>query len=230
MKSRKTHNDTTSLPGVIALTLVLGSLWGLTEALAGGAMRTFFPPLRAALCTGLGMGILGFGIGMNLPRRLLPAAAIVTAATMMLAVPLLQCSPLCRANAALAVMLHGTMLALSVPILANGRNSLSGFAAAGFCAALLSSAMFHTLGLRLAPCQYLLSFAGDWGLARFILKEGLPWAAFSAALLPLGVALGRRHADRIALARERTPRLFYGTTAASIIVILAIISASIKWG
>jgi hypothetical protein len=177
------------------------------------------------------MGILGFGIGMDLPRRFIPAAAAVTGATVMLAVPILQCSPLCRANSVLAVMLHGTMLAAALsPACVRARNSMAALGAAGFAAALVSSMLFHYLGLRLAPCQYLLSFAGEGGLARFVLNEGLPWAIFSAALLPLGVTMGRSCAARIDRARAAAPGLFYGTTAASIILIITFISVSIMWG
>ncbi|MBN1533985.1 MAG: hypothetical protein JXA20_15045 [Spirochaetes bacterium] len=223
--------DASAQRHLLAVTFLLGSIWGLVEALAGSTMRSAFPPLRAALCTGIGMGILGFGAGAGFPRRLMAAIALVAASTMMLAVPILRCSPLCRANAMLAVTLHGTMLAAYLPLAERGgRNDLRRYGAAAFLAALSSSLLFHTLGLRLAPCQYLLSFGGEWGLARFLLREGIPWALFSAVFFPAGLSLGRKNAGRISRVLERRPTLWYGASAVSIALCLLAISASLLWG
>jgi hypothetical protein len=213
------------------LVLLFGSIWGLSEALLGSAVRSAVLPLRAAILTGIGMGLMGAAFGATRKPALLPAIALVTAATMQLAVPVLQCSFLCRANSGLAVVLHGAWLAgvLSFTGLA-GRKSVPAYAIAGFSAAILSSVAFYYGGMKLAPCDYLLSFAGEGGLARFFIKEGAIWAVFSSVLFPAGVAAGAGLNNTVMSWKSRTPGIVYGASAASIAICLALIVLSIRNG
>jgi hypothetical protein len=95
--------------------LFFGTLWGLCETAGGTAIRSALTVLRAALLTGAGMGIMGCLFGITRKPGHLVLASLVTASAMQLAVPILHCSPLCKANSNLAVLLHATVL--SVPLL-----------------------------------------------------------------------------------------------------------------
>ncbi len=91
-----------------------------------------------------------------------------------LCVPLLRCSPLCKANTSLAIMLHGIALAGAVRVIAAGSGrGVVRRGAAAFAAALASATVFYYAGTRLAPCAYLLSFNQPLGLYSFLLREGL---------------------------------------------------------
>jgi hypothetical protein len=211
--------------------LLLGSVWGLSEVLLGGVLRSSLPPLRAGILTGIGMGIMGFGYGIKLRPWLMPALALVTAATMQMAVPILQCSPLCRANSGLAVVLHGAALALFLPLAGRGGGKYAArLGALGFSAAAVSSLLFFYAGPHLAPCSYLLSFGGEGGLVRFLLREGAVWSLFSAVMLPAGVMAGKRLNDDIAAWKSDAPRVFFGTSAASLGLCLALIAVCIRMG
>ncbi len=216
---------------ILLFAALLGSAWGLSEALAGGTVRSAGLPMRAGILTGIGMLIMGFGLGAGLrPGNMLLVAAI-TAATMQLAVPVLNCSFLCRANSGLAVIFHGTSLA--AVLFAAGRfggKPAVRYGIAGVAAAGLSALAFHTAGPHLAPCDYLLSFTGEGGLASFMWREGAVWAAFSAVLLPTGVAFGERALRGIARLRLNRPGAYYGTAAASISLCLVLIVLSIQRG
>ncbi len=179
--------------------LALGSLWGLSEVALGQVIRVFTPEIRAGVLTGLGMACMGLFVGLTGRPGRMPLLALVTVLATQLCVPLLRCSPLCKANTSLAIMLHGVALAGAVrAIAAAPRGGAVRRGAAAFAAALASAAVFYYAGMRLAPCAYLLSFNQPLGLFSFMLREGLVWAAFSAALFPAGYALGARWAAPLA--------------------------------
>ncbi|MBP7605322.1 MAG: hypothetical protein KBA15_15450 [Spirochaetes bacterium] len=179
--------------------LVLGSLWGLSEVALGQAVRALAPEIRAGVLTGIGMACMGLFIGLTGRPGRLPLLALVTVLATQLCVPLLRCSPLCKANTSLAIMLHGIAIAGAVRLIAAGPGSGAvRRGTAAFAAALVSATVFYYAGMRLAPCAYLLSFNQPLGLFSFMLREGLVWAAFSAALFPAGYALGARWAVPLA--------------------------------
>ncbi len=179
--------------------LALGSLWGLSEVALGQAVRALVPEIRAGVLTGVGMACMGLFIGMTGRPGRLPLLALVTVLATQLCVPLLQCSPLCKANTSLAIVLHGIVLAGTVSLIASGSGSGPvRRGAAAFAAALASATVFYYAGMRLSPCSYLLSFNQPLGLFSFLLREGLVWAAFAAVLYPAGYALGARCAGPLA--------------------------------
>jgi hypothetical protein len=230
-KNAGTENERNNgLFDMLMLVLMFGSIWGLGEALLGNIIRSAGLPVRAAVLTGLGMGLMGAVFGVARKPLLLPVTALVTAATMQLAVPVLHCSFLCKANSGLAVVLHGVSLAGVIVFMGGGRKSALVLGIAGFSAAVLSSAAFHYGGLKLAPCDYLLSFAGEGGLARFIAKEGALWGLCSALMLPMGAAAGTRLAKAFTSWKSRRPGLVYGASAVSVVICLALIVASMRNG
>ena len=54
----------TRLADVLVAIAVLGSLWGLAEVVLGGAIRAAGLPYRAAILTGIGLGMMGIAVGI----------------------------------------------------------------------------------------------------------------------------------------------------------------------
>jgi len=215
---------------LIVMIVLFSVLWGLSETVLGNLMRMTEAPLRATVATGVGMGIMGCFLGILKKPLMLPFIALLAAASVQLSAPILHCSLMCKANANLAVILHGMMLfAMSVAsVRAKGKGVFS-FAAAGFAAALLSSAAFYHMGLRLAPCPYLLSFSGHGGFVHFLTREGIPWAGFSAILFPAGVLAGNRLQRLLSKMRFSYPRQFYGGASAFIVTGLLVIAVTVQY-
>lgn len=212
----RADNRTQWVAGLVAM-LVLGSLWGFAEVVLGGAMKLAGVPYRSGILTGLGVGLMAFGLGALRRPALLPGMALVAACCKQLVVPILHVSFMCKANSCLAVLLDGVAL-FGVAVLV-GRwldRSLPVQVMSGASAALLAAAGFYFLGMRLAPCNYLLSFNRPGGLAAFFGAEGLVWMIFSAIFFPLGYAAGKRASDAISVWRVSKPSLYYAIAIAII--------------
>ncbi len=215
---------------IVILLVLSGVIWGLAETVLGNLFRIMDMPLRSALLTGIGMGFMGVFLGIAKRPLMLPLIAIVAAASVQLSAPILHCSLLCKANANLAVVLHGSML--SILSLAAARKNKKGViisAAVGFGAAILSAVAFYPSGLRLAPCAYLLSFGAQGGFLNFMIREGLPWAVCSAVLFPSGLAAGNYLVKPLHGLRQVSPRRFYGGALGMIMVGIIMIAASIQY-
>lgn len=186
--------------------VLFGSLWGLSEAVIGDLIRATGIPFRAGILTGIGIGILGVALGLYRMPSILPLIALTTALSKQLVVPILGLSFLCKANSCAAVMLQGTVLAGCIALAGShlkGSTLLRSITA--FAAALIAAGAFWFIGMRIAPCAYLLSFAGAGGLHSFMLREGLVWALFAALLFPAGYRLGEwMQNDIVSLKVERT--------------------------
>lgn len=209
----------TPLLDIFTAIAVLGSLWGLSEVVLGGAMAVAKFPYRAAILTGIGMGIMGIAIGAFRRPVMLGGVALVAILCKQLVVPILHVSVMCKANSCLAVMLEG--LALAGVVFLAGRRLDRGHLArvvSGASAALLAAAAFYFAGMRLAPCQYLLSFNRPGGLLAFLAAEGLPWAVFSSLLFPAGYWLGAQLRDAVLAPEARKPSLYYIASAALVAV------------
>ena len=199
---------------IIMVILILGTLWGLSEVVFDDMLRASGVPLRAAILTGIGMGLLGIAVGMGKKGLILPGIALVTVAARQLAVPLLGCTFLCKANASAAVLLEG--MALAGVVACTGRfvdRGISARALTAAAGALMAAAAFYVVGTRLAPCEYLLSFTASGGLLSFMYGEGLSWAAASALGFPLGYALGTRAVEPVTHLRAEQPVSFYVSSA-----------------
>jgi hypothetical protein len=207
--------------------LVLGSLWGFSEVVLSETIKIAGIPFRAGILTGIGMGIMGIAVAMN--RKTLPllGIALVTVAAKELVVPILHCSFMCKANSCAAVLLQG--LALSSVIVISGHRIAGGVftrAIAGASAALLSAGAFYYVGINLAPCAYLLSFASQSGIVTFMGAEGIVWAAFSAVFFPIGCAIGARLLNLLPAVKMQKPAAYYLFTATGLFCCWAAIAAS----
>lgn len=205
----------TRLADVLVAIAVLGSLWGLAEVVLGGAIRAAGLPYRAAILTGIGLGMMGIAVGIFRKPSMLAGIALVAVLCKQLVVPILHVSVLCKVNSCLAVMLEGFALAGVVSLA--GRRLNRGYLAriaSGASAAMLAAAAFYLAGMRVAPCRYLLSFNRPGGFAAFLAVEGLAWAVSSAILFPAGYWMGTRLRDAVPALRTRKPSFYYTASAA----------------
>jgi len=189
--------------GLIAIFL-FGSLWGLSEVVLSGAISRAGIPNRSAILVGVGMIIMGIAMGVFRRPLMLLWITIVTILSKQLVVPILHISVMCKINSCLAVLLEGFILAGFVTVLY--KTDLSRMISGGL-AALLAAIGFYFIGMRLAPCPYLLSFKGE--LLKFLAKEGLVWAAFSGIFFPVGYRIGARLKTTVITVEIRRPLLYY---------------------
>ncbi|HVP56723.1 MAG TPA: hypothetical protein VMU02_01390 [bacterium] len=204
---------------VLVIMLVLGSVWGLVEIGLGGAMKSASIPYKGDLLTGLGIGTMAVAVALT--RRALPliGIAVVAVALKQLAVPILHLAFMCKANSCLAVALAGGSLAGTTAVAGRRlERKLLPRILTGFSAGLISSVAFYWVGMRLAPCKYLLSFNRPGGFVAFLGAEGLIWAALSGIFFPAGYRLGLGMKSNVYALRTRRPVLYYAASAAIITV------------
>ena len=170
--------------------LVLGSVWGMSEVVLGGALKAASFPYRAGLLTAIGMVVMAIALAGSRKPAMLVGIGVVAALVSLLVVPVLHASVMCKANSCIAIVTEASSLSLASALLMKKMDS-SVYARMGgtALAALAASAGFYYIGIHVAPCAYLLSF-GSGG--SFVVKEGLTWAAFSASLMPLGYLAGQK--------------------------------------
>jgi hypothetical protein len=203
---------------VLVGVLVLGSLWGAAEVVLGSAMAAGGVPCRAGILTGAGIGLMGVALAAFKRPMVLLGVAVVAVLCKQLVVPILHVSVLCEANSSLAVLLDGAALG-AVALLVGRRmeGRLPVRVGAGASSALLAACAFYFAGLRVAPCNYLNSFARPGGAMAFMVEQGLVWAAFAAVLLPAGYWVGTRAARSIPVLKARKPTA-YGIASATVVV------------
>ena len=198
--------------------LVLGSVWGFLEVVLGGAMKAGSIPYKGDVLTGLGMMLMGIAVAMYRKPLLLIAIAAVAVGVRQLSIPILHLSTFCKANSSIAVMLGGTALAGGAALA--GRRLERGARArviTGFAAGLTAAVSFFFIGMRVAPCRYLLSFNRAGGLVAFLQAEGIIWAALCAILFPVGYRVGVSMRESVFDLRATRPALYY--TASIMLVV-----------
>ena len=210
---------------VLIVIIVIGSLLGLSEVVLNGAIRAAGLPYRAGILTGVGIGLMGIALGVLRKPFALLGIALVAILCKQLIVPILHISLMCKANSCLAVMLEGLSLTGIVSLAGRrlDRSRLSQIASGG-SAALLAAAAFYFIGMRVAPCRYLLSFNRPGGFTAFLAVEGLVWVIFSATLFPVGYWVGARLRDTVLAMGTRKP-FFYYTTSGALVVCCWVASA-----
>jgi hypothetical protein len=198
---------------LIAL-VVLGSIWGFFEVVVGGGMKAADIPYRGDLLTGLGIGTMAVAVAVFRKPLMLIGIAAIAVAVRQTAIPILHLSTFCKANSCIAVMLGGTALAGSVAIARQKlQRGILPRALTGISAGLLASTGFYFIGMRAAPCRYLLSFNRPGGFVAFMIAEGLIWAALGGVFFPVGYHVGERVRDGIADFRLRRPIVYYTASA-----------------
>jgi hypothetical protein len=120
---------------------------------------------------------------------------------------------MCKANSCIAVFTEAVALSLVAFLLLSdiGKNIYARMGS-GALAAIAASVGFYFIGMQVAPCQYLLSFTPG----RFIVTEGLIWAAFSAIFLPLGYLVGEKLSAITSPVLTRRP-IYYAASASTVL-------------
>ena len=200
--------------GLLITLVILGSIWGLLEVVGGGAMKAGNIPYKGDILTGLGIGTMAVALAMfRRPLGLLLIAAVAIGVKQ-LAVPILHLTTFCKANSCLAVMLGAGALAGSAALVGPRlRRGISARIATGFSAGLLASISFYFIGMRVAPCRYLMSFNRSGGFVAFMVAEGLIWAALGGVFFPVGYRVGERLREGALDLRLRRPVLYYTASA-----------------
>jgi hypothetical protein len=193
--------------------LVLGSVWGALEVLLGGAMKAGGIPYRGDLLTGLGMMLMAVAVAMYRRPLMLIGIAAVAIGVRQLSVPIFHLSTFCKANSCLAVFLGGAALAGAVVVAGKRlRRGILPRVVTGFSAGLAAGVSFYYIGMRVAPCRYLLSFNRPGGLVAFMQAEGLIWAGLCAVLFPVGYKVGESLGESVFELHFTRPALYYTAT------------------
>lgn len=213
MKIRVGTLKRNQLTDIMLVVLVLGSLWGFAEVVLSGAIRTAGLPFRAGILTGIGIGLVAVALGAFRKPLIIVFIPLIAVLCKQLVVPILGISVMCKMNSCGAVILEGFAVTgvayLAGHTLAKNRPVQMVTGAVG---ALVAAGIFYFVGMRLAPCNYLLSFNRANGFISFMAAEGLVWAGFSAVFFPLGYRLGERLRNtELSLARK--PLAYYITAA-----------------
>lgn len=222
--------ETENKVGFIAATLALGSTCGLIEVVVKGVLHHFGIHLTGLLI-GLDCILIGIGIAIYNNPLMIIGMGLITCICKQLVVPVLGTSFMCKANSCLAVMLEYGSLASVAAFTINSmkKNTYSRILTAG-SGVFLSSIIFYFIGMRVSPCQYMLSFNVPGRFTAFIFKEGLIWALFASALFPIGWSVGERLNEKTFVLIKENPHLFYLKSALTTVFcfIACIISISIK--
>lgn len=202
--------------------LLLGSIWGFFEVFFKDTLSMGGKPYMAALMSGIGVMIMALGYGLFKRAWIAPVIALFSISSRMLIVPVLGCSPMCRANAVLALILLGafTGAAFLAASMARRNFFLIGGLSVG-SGALLSGISFYYAGLALAPCQYLANFQKIGGLSSFFTMEIIYWIVFTVILFYPGYAAGAWLSTVREYLRKNKPVPYYaGMLCGSAIIIL----------
>lgn len=194
--------------------IVLGSVCGLVEVIAGGLIRQAGIPFRAGLLTGIGFAVIGFGLAVFKRPLIALGIGVVTILCKQLVVPILHVSVLCKLNSCVAIMLeYGALSAIAAITLNRMEENTGSRIFTGGAAAFAGSIAFYFIGMQVAPCKYLLSFNSVAGFSSYLVKESLSWTVFSALLFPLGWVSGEKLTEGAFTFARQKPGLFYMSTA-----------------
>lgn len=195
--------------------LALGAMCGLVEVVVGNALHQSGIHL-SALLIGLGCILLGIGLAIYKNPLMIIGMGLTACLCKQLVVPVLGLSFMCEANSCLAVLLeYGSLAGMSALTMNSMRKNADARILTAGSGIFLGSVIYYFLGMRVSPCQYMLSFNVSGGFVNFIAKEGLIWSAFSAALFPLGWSIGERLTEKTTALLQQKPRYFYLVTALS---------------
>jgi len=227
MKNSNVADAASGKKKFFVMALVLGSICGLMEVAGGGLLRlSFLSQFRSAILTGLGLGIIGFALAILRKPVIAVLIGFVAVLVKQLAVPVLGVSVMCKMNSCLAVMLeYGGFFAVAAFTMNSMRKNAFMRPLTAGAGVLSGSIAYYFIGMRAAPCAYMLSFNRAGGFVSFMVAEGLMWAAFSAVLFPLGWLAGEKYREGVFVLSQR-PRFCYAG-ASAIVIFCWIVSATV---
>lgn len=192
-----TQTGSSTIKRIAMLILVSGSIWGFTEVAVNDAIKSFNLPLRAATLTGIAFILMGFMGGYLKKARYIMLMVIPAMIIVQMGVVLCGNSVACKTNTCVALALHTGMLSTVFYITGMGKKKVSSGKTFlfGSTAAFSSAIAFYIIGMRCAPCPYLLSFNSAAGFVSYLYAEALPWMFFSGAGLSAGYYLGTKKSE-----------------------------------
>lgn len=221
--TKKGGNDTYSLLDYICVALLLGAIWGFFEVFFKDVLSMGGKPYTAAIMTGTGVAFMAAGYSFFRKSGVVLAVAVFSIFARMIVVPVLGCSPMCRANAVVALFLLGSFMALSME--ASSRAVKNNFKSGGLwvgAGVLFSGISFYFGGMACAPCRYLQNFQQTGGLVSFLRVEVMYWVLFSMVLFYPGYLLGKYARNAVKEFRARRPVPYYaGIVCAGFLILLA---------
>ena len=204
---------------MILSVIVLGSLLGFSEVVLGDLLSGAGFIARAGVLVGVAYMLAAFGMAVYGSAAMLIGIAGVAVLCKQIVVPVLGVSVMCKANSCLALFIElGSLAAISVVFLPGMRRRVKGRMAAAAAAAGSSAAAFFFIGMRLAPCKYLLSYNSLSGFGRYMIIEASAWVFFAALLFPLGWRIGERFSVKAyPLLTKRPSLVYYGGSALTVL-------------
>lgn len=228
MKLKKDNTFKLDFKQIFIIIMIVGSLWGLSEVFLNETIKSAGLPFRAGILVGAGMLLMGMAMGVLKRPVFIIVIPFLVIALLQLGMPVLGVSVFCRPNSCVAIGLQAFALA-GVAGFAMGKFNFSRRTQVitGACAALVSAVSFYFIGLRVAPCNYLLSFNYLGGFFKFMLVEGMVWAAFSAIFFPAGIWLGEKISFPLFNFARKKPVFYYSTASGFVIFCWLVITATI---
>jgi hypothetical protein len=200
----------TSTTSLILAIIALGSICGFVEVVLGGLLKQAEFAHRSAILVGLGFAVIAFSLAIFKKPVIAIFIGIIAIMSKNLAVVMLHLPVMCMANSSLAVLLEYGVLGGIAALAMNGMQKNTGNRVLiGGSAAVLSSIAFYFIGMRLAPCNHLLSFNSTVGFFSFLLEESLPWTISAIVLFPIGWLVGDKFASRVPAILDSRPGLYY---------------------
>lgn len=232
------HHETRSDTRVswLLAALLLGSVWGATEALLGGLLHRALPPgMPGRIMLVVAVALLAYGYRFTRRAWTPLAMALVAAPLKLVAAPVYALPVLAPEvlNPSLAILAQGLGFAAVCPLLARRREaSLVGLAVAGAGAGALQAVLWiglvHWPGAALVPPEAVLAdlgaklpppWVGSASAVAAVLRSSLPVAAVAGAI---GAALaGLVPLAGFAMIRPRT--------AAALTALCLAISLAAPW-
>jgi hypothetical protein len=230
LKKLRTSSDSGGVLGVVIGILVFGSVWGLVEAILGGALHLIHFPYKGAIPGAIGMSIMAaFVVTYRQPKLIFWLGVVAALFKPLSALSYGQSvfSPFVI-NPASAILLEALAFTLVVSLLFKGfESSIKSRIAAGISAGYLSAILYAILASAVGMGNW-----ASWGVTERLtaaLTDGTVLAIAGTALLLLGYLVGTKVRPRFWQLSSTKPSLFYASATATMVccwVIAAVAFAS----
>jgi hypothetical protein len=221
--SNNADREKYSMFNFMCVALLLGSIWGFFEVFFKDVLSMGGTPFASSIMTGIGVFMMAIGYGLFRRAGSFFVISVFAIFTRMLIVPILGCSPMCRANAVVALLLLGASTAVAFTLferVSKNQNKTGGIVAGG--GVLFSGTAYYFAGLACAPCQYLKNFAAQGGVTTFLSVEVLWWSLFSAVLFYPGYFVGIKLQGVVSTLHEARPVPYYAALVSASIVVMCV--------
>jgi hypothetical protein len=211
----KTVSEAGSILRVVTGILVFGSIWGLVEAILGGALHLIYFPYKGAIPGAIGLAIMATFVVIYRRPKLVFCIAVIAALFKPLSAVIYGqfiFAPFV-VNPASAILLEGLAFTLVASLLFKGfESSIKMRIGAGVAAGYLSIILYGILASALGMGKW-----ASWGLAErltSVLVDGTALAVAGTCLLLLGHLAGTKLRANFWQLMTARPKAFYARTMA----------------